>query len=113
MSDFSFSLLATKTATTKRTPAMVGNKRGAPAANLADVKCTPPDPVDAETMRRLNLNTPAQLKQCFVDATYDIIEGDEITIDAIAYPIRKVEPYDWLGIGGGTYRVLYLETLKG
>lgn len=65
-----FARLATVTASTKRSPAVVGGKRGAPALNLTGLKCTPLDPVDAETRQRLGLDTPHELKQTFLaDAT--------------------------------------------
>ncbi len=57
----------TITASTKRTPAMAGGKRGAPTTNLATLTCTPLDPVDSELAKRLELDTPHELLQSFAD----------------------------------------------
>jgi hypothetical protein len=59
--------MLTVTASTKRSPAIVGGKRGAPATKLASIQCTPLDPVDPELRQRLALNTPHELLQSFVD----------------------------------------------
>lgn len=59
--------LCTKTASTKRSPAISGGKRGAPATNLTGLSCMPLDPVDAELARRLAIETPHELKQTVVD----------------------------------------------
>lgn len=65
----SFARQATVSASTKRSPAVVSGKRGTPATNLTNLYCTPLDPVDPETARRLVLDTPHELKQTFLDST--------------------------------------------
>jgi hypothetical protein len=67
-----FRRMATVTASTKRNPALVSGKRGAPVANLTGVKCTPLDPVDPELAVKLrsgrsDLGTPHELLVTFVD----------------------------------------------
>jgi hypothetical protein len=57
----------TVTASTKRSPAISGGKRGNPVAKLLGLKCTPLDPVDPEIRQRLALNTPHELLETFVD----------------------------------------------
>lgn len=59
--------LLTVTASTKRAPALVDGKRGAPATNLTGIKCMPLDPADAEVVQRLGLETPHELLQTIVD----------------------------------------------
>jgi len=61
-----FSRMATKTASTKRPPALSGGKRGVPAENLTGLTCTPLDPVAPEVRQRLALNTPHELLETFV-----------------------------------------------
>jgi len=62
-----FRRMATVTASTKRNPALVSGKRGAPVANLSGVKCTPLDPISAELANRLELETPHELLVSFAD----------------------------------------------
>ena len=59
--------LLTVTASTKRSPAVSGGKRGAPATHLTGVRCMPLDPVDADLAQRLGLNTPHELMQTVAD----------------------------------------------
>jgi hypothetical protein len=67
------------TASTKRSPAIAGGKRGAPATNLTGVRSTPLDPVSPELAQRLALDTPHELLQTFVDGGdtfYELILED-------------------------------------
>jgi len=57
MNSRGFARRATISATTKRT------KKGEPTAHLSGLLCTPLDPVDPETRRRLALETPHELVQ--------------------------------------------------
>lgn len=59
--------LCTVTATTKRNPTVTAGKRGAPVAKLADLRCTPLDPLTAELAQRVGLDTPHELLQTYVD----------------------------------------------
>ncbi len=102
----------TVTASTKRAPAVSGGKRGTPAAHLAGVACTPLDPVDAELRQRLQLNTPHELLQSFVDGGLDIREGDWLVVAGEEYPIRDVEEWAWGRGLRGAYLRLVLENLK-
>jgi hypothetical protein len=61
-----FRRMATKTASTKRPPALSGGKRGAAATNVTGLTCTPLDPVSPEVRQRLALNTPHELLETFV-----------------------------------------------
>ena len=104
--------LMTTTCATKRTPAMSGNKRGVPAAYLSGVPCSNSFPVDAETQRRLNLNTPYQLWVTYVFGDYDIIEGDTLTVAGEAERlINKINLWKWPD--GSTHRDVFLQDLRG
>jgi hypothetical protein len=60
------SRMARTSCSTKRYPEISGGKRSAAAVNLTGLKCTPLDPVDADTARRNELNTPYQLRTTFI-----------------------------------------------
>jgi hypothetical protein len=94
MASPSFLKLATVTASTKRAT-MSGALQGTPSANLVGIKCTPLDPVDAETLTRLKLESAYQLRQTFTDASLDIIKGDVLTVSSVDYPIKAVETWSW------------------
>ncbi len=64
----SFARLATKTVSTKGSPGLVNGKRGAPVTLLSNLKCHPLTPVDAETQRRMVIDTPHEVKQTFLDS---------------------------------------------
>jgi hypothetical protein len=61
-----FSLLASVSCSTKRSPATSGGKRGAPAEHLTGLSCTPLDPVDAETETHMEVKTPYTTRQTFI-----------------------------------------------
>lgn len=63
--------LLTVTASTKRQPAINAGKRGAPATLLTGVRCTAldPIPVTPEIRERLDLKTPHELLETFVDGS--------------------------------------------
>jgi hypothetical protein len=103
-----FSRMATVTASTKRAPAISGGKRGAPATQVAALRCTPLDPVDPELHQQVALGTPMELLQTFTAET-DIREGDVLVVGSTEYPIRACEEWTWRG---GAYRRLVVEELK-
>lgn len=72
---------ATLTASTKRQPAIVGGKRGAPETKLTGVKHTPLDPltVTPEIRERFDLQTPHELLETYVnggDVFYRLVLED-------------------------------------
>src|SRR3954452_18572524 len=112
MASRSFAHLATVNASTKRSPAISGGKRGAPATNISSLQCTPLDPVDPEVRQRLMLDSPNVILETFVenaDGTIDIVVGDILVVSTTEYPIKAVEDWTWRGT---TYRHLFVEKLK-
>lgn len=107
----SFAKLATVTASTKRPPAIVSGKRGAPAVSVASLVCTPLDPVDAELRQRLALDTPHELLQCFIDNGVDVVEGDLLVVGSTEYPVRAVGDWYWSPLSADYVRLI-LEDLK-
>ena len=106
-----FDLLAVVACSTKRA-AWAAGKRSTPAANLTGLKCTPLDPVDADTAERAGLDSPIQVFQVFLDGGLDIVEGDWLTIDGTDYPIRAVWDWTYWGLDDTQFKHLILEGLK-
>jgi len=106
-----FSLFATVTASTKRPPALSGGRRGAAAASIASLKCTPLDPLTPEIALRAGLGTPFEGLQAFTEKGLDIVEGDILTVSSKDYPIKAVGDWYW-PMDGNNYQFLVLELLK-
>lgn len=84
------------TASTKRNPAVSGNKKGAAVTNLASLLITPLWPVGNETIRTLDLNSPREMLEAYHvpaagDALPDVKERDILVVGSNEYPI------DWVG----------------
>lgn len=83
----------TVTASTQRNASLGSGRMGAPAANLASLLITPLWPVSAETIQRLELNRPAEVKECYHvpvagAALPDVLEDDVLVVGAATYRIR-------------------------
>jgi len=61
-----FALQASVSCSTKRPPAVSSGKRGAPAANLTGLKCTPLDRVQPELTAQVPSATPYDTLQTFI-----------------------------------------------
>lgn len=105
----SFSRMATETASTKRPPAVSGNKRGAATTNIKTLACTPLDPVQPDLKQRMGLNSPHELLQTFVTGDPDIVEGDVLVYGGKDYPIKAVGDWVWRST---TYVHLIVEDIK-
>ena len=100
----SFDKMATVTASTKRTPAVAGGKIGARVVSVANLLCTPIDPLTASsTGGQPNfddvpvLDAHVQLFITFVEATNDIKQGDEFIVGSESYTVKSVEDWEWKG----------------
>ena len=100
---------ATATASTKRSPALSGGKRGPAVTHLIGVACDPLLPVNAETAERAGLDTPHNVFETFVYSDADIEQGDSLTVAGIDYPIRAVERWPW---ADGYYLHIICELVK-
>ena len=105
----SFSRLATETASTKRPPAISGNKRGVPVTNISSLSCTPLDPVQPDLKARMGLNSPHELLQTFVTGAPDIVPGDVLVYGGKDYPVKAVGDWKWRST---KYVHLVLEDIK-
>lgn len=117
MSSPAFTRQLTVTASTKRPPAPVNGKRGAPVAHLATVSITPLTAVSIDTATRIGLDTPYNLLQAFAEGDADIADGDDLTPSDGAYagremPVKRVVRLSW-GMQGKTERLhIILENLR-
>jgi hypothetical protein len=105
-----FYRLASVTASAKRA-VFASGKQGDPVTHVTSLKCTPLDPVSDDAIRRLNLNTPGQLLETYVEQPVDIIKGDRLVVDGKEYPVRAVAPWVWKP-GETTYLHLVLDDLE-
>lgn len=107
----SFARIATVTASTKRLPAMVGGKQGAPTTCISLLKCTRLVLADdaKELRETYKLETLVSILQCFVQGDLDIVTGDVLVIGDKEYPIRVVQEWPF---GTDVRRRLILEGLK-
>lgn len=104
-----FEHFLTITASTKRSPAISGGKRGAAVTQLASLTTTPLWPVDPEVRQRLALNSPHEVLETYTLAT-DVREGDILVVGASEYPIRACA--EWPGLTSMTFQHLIVEDLK-
>ena len=117
MSSPAFARQLTVTASTKRPPAPVNGKRGAPVAHLSTVSITPLTAVSIDTATRIGLDTPYNLLQTFAEGDDDIADGDDLTPADGAYagremPVKRVVRLSW-GVQGKTERLhIILENLR-
>lgn len=97
MSDSAISEFLTEAASTKRL-AGGGGQTQAPVANLSSVRCTPVLPLSSDTLMRLKLDAPYLLREVYVGASYDIREGDYLTVGDLDYKIKNTQLWDAFGI---------------
>lgn len=90
-----FSLFATVTASTKRSPAAAGGKRGVPVENIASLSCTPLDPLTPEIAHTIGASLPYEGLQTFTEAGLDILPGDLLVIGSTEYRVSAVGEWYW------------------
>ena len=115
MTSASFTRIATETASTKRPPARSGGIAGAPATQIASLKCTRPvTPSNAHELEQtFQLGTLSTVKVCYVQDNLDVKTGDTLVIAtgdfAGEFPIKYVGLY---GFGSDVRKELTIEVLK-
>lgn len=107
----SFSSFASETASTKRSPAAVEGKIGAPVEYLTGLSIVPLMPVNPETVLSLGLSSPREAKQTFIDTIVDVAEGDVLVVDGAEYAVRSVA--EWNGGTDQSFVHLVVEEIKG
>jgi hypothetical protein len=88
-----FAHMQTQTASTKRSPAAVGNVIGAPVEYLTGLSVLPLMPVTDDIVKRYSLESPRQAFVTYVLGTIDILEGDILVIDAVEHPVRAASAW--------------------
>jgi hypothetical protein len=91
----SFSRMATRTCSVKRSPSIVNGKRGIPEVIHADIPCTPLDPISRELAQRYLLQTPVDMYVTYLNADYDIDEGDFLVMDGMDLPVKAASKWDF------------------
>jgi hypothetical protein len=78
----------------KRSPPIVGGKRGDPVLHLQDVPSTALLPVTSEIIARFGTDGPIELLQAFVPGGYDVREGDFVVYNSKEYPVRGANEWE-------------------
>ena len=81
------------TASTKRNPAAVGGKVGAPVAKLASLAIAALRPVSAEIAEYYRLRSPREAFLTFAQNSPDVLEGDVMTVSGLDYEVQAVAAY--------------------
>ena len=88
-----FTRMATFSASTKRNPAPVGGKRGAPAVNLSSVSHVGLLPLSKEILERYVLESPIEGFVTYVSGNPDIIEGDVFVVSGEEYLVKGAQAW--------------------
>lgn len=106
----SFAKLATVTASTKRTGAVVDGLSGDPVAVETDFACTPLDPVTPDVAAMAGLEHFAEVLQTLCEGGLDILEGDQFIAGGVTYKVRAVAQWHWRPADANTLHVFVEET---
>lgn len=107
----SFALMATVTASTKRSGGISSGLEAAYATEIVSLKCLPLDPVSAEIAQGFEGLSFREILQTQVEGGLDVVEGDLLVVNSTEYPIRAIEDRTWQPTSEN-YMVLYLEKPK-
>lgn len=107
MTDSSFAVMTTVSYTRERAT-LTGGYSGVGSPTFAG---TPVAPVDAETRKRLQLDTPHTLWEVHMQGDPDIKAGDKLVNGTVKYPVKTKEPYTWLPSSDVRVRLI-LEDLR-
>jgi hypothetical protein len=86
----SFERFLTVTASTKRPPALVAGKRGAPVTNLATLLIGEFQPTSPEIVATMVFDGAHDILTTYCDGAADVLEGDLLTVAGKDYPVRVV-----------------------
>lgn len=110
MTSASFTLRATTTASTKRSPALASGKVGAATENIASLKCYPLVQLsDPALVERFATKAASLVYETFVQDGVDVLIGDVLVVDSIDYLVVGVNSYPWPGPGGNRLHVIVEE----
>jgi len=107
MTSAGFTLRATTTASTKRSPTLAGGKVGVATENVASLKCYPPVQIgDPALVERYATKAASLIYETFVQDGVDILAGDVLVIDSTDYLVVGVNAYPWPAGGGDRLHVI-------
>jgi len=91
-----------------------GGKHGPPEAHLTTgVPCLPVMPVVEQVAAALQINTPFEVMETYVDDDIDVEEGDYATIDGLEYEVFAVGDWPWVSQQTIAFKHLILRQVKG
>jgi len=110
MASASFTLRATTTASTKRSPSLSGGKVGAATENVVSLRCYPLVQLsDPALVERFATKAASIVYETFVQDGVDISTGDVLVVDSTDYLVVGVNSYPWPGPGGNRLHVIVEE----
>jgi len=110
MTSAGFTLRATTTASTKRSPTLAGGKVSAAVENVASLKCYPlVQPSDPALVERYATKAASLVYETFVQDGIDILAGDVLVVSNTEYLVVGVNTYPWPGPGGDRLHVIVEE----
>lgn len=110
MTSASFTLRATTTASTKRSPSLASGKIGAAVEEIASLKCYPLVQLrDPALIERYATKAASLVYETFMQDGVDIVGGDVLVISSTDYLVVGVNAYPWPGPGGDRLHVIVEE----
>lgn len=112
MTSASFTLRATTTASTKRSPTLASGKVGAAVEEIASLKCYPLVQLrDPALVERFATKAASLVYETFAQDGVDISAGDVLVIASIDYLVVGVNAYSWPAGGGDRLHVIVEEVV--
>lgn len=110
MTSASFTLRATATASTKRSPSESGGKVGAAVENVSNLACYPLVQVsDPALVEQFATKAASLIYETFIQDGVDILAGDVLVISSTDYLVVGVNSYPWSGPGNDRLHVIVEE----
>ncbi len=107
MTGASFTLRASTTASTKRSPTLSGGKVGAAVEEVASLKCYPLVQLrDPALVEQFATKAASLVYETFVQDGVDILAGDVLVVDSTDYLVVGVNAYPWRGPGNDRLHVI-------
>ena len=107
MTSAAFTLRATTTASTKRSPTLAGGKVGAATENVTRLKCYPLVQLrDPALVAQYATKAASLIYETFIQDDVDVLAGDVLVISGIDYLVVGVNAYPWPGPGGDRLHVI-------
>jgi len=107
MTSAGFTLRATTTASTKRSPTLADGKVGVAVEHIASFQCYPPVQIgDPALVERYATKAASLIYETFAQDGLDILAGDIYVEDSTDYLIVGVNAYPWPAGGGDRLHVI-------